>query len=138
MTEHLDTGPYFDRNGRPITLEEYERLRADPLYRVVASDAEGELRVSTVWMGTDLSFGGCMSLESCVFRGRELVAGPDRYMDDREALEGHARLCREHLGREPVSVPRCNDCGRHLIPVLDFGRPGETRPCRCSRAADAP
>ena len=102
-----DLGPVYDRQGQRITIAEYRALQADPAYRVVAVDREGSRRVSTIWTGTDLSPCGVgLSLETMVFddERREVIGGGDRYATDAEAIEGHARACREHLGREPISA----------------------------------
>lgn len=43
-------GLYFDRAGRPLTLQQYARLvEGDPSYKRVAADDIDLYRVSTVW-----------------------------------------------------------------------------------------
>ena len=102
-----DLGPVYDRQGQRITIAEYRALQADPAYRVVAVDREGSRRVSTVWFGTDRSDHGlALTMETMVFDDESgaIVAGPELYGHEDSALDGHARACREHLGREPIGA----------------------------------
>lgn len=46
---------YYDREGRPITLEDWAQLRGED-YRRVGGTHIGQLWVSTVWLGLDHGF----------------------------------------------------------------------------------
>jgi hypothetical protein len=55
---------WYDRDGIPITAEEWERLFPDLRYRIIArttvtdaADPTKAFDVSTVWLGIDYSFG---------------------------------------------------------------------------------
>jgi len=56
---------YFDKEGKPISEEEYYILQRDQNYRTVGRDYAGEILISTVWLGLSggllfetMSFGG--------------------------------------------------------------------------------
>jgi hypothetical protein len=98
---------YYDRQGSPISLEEFGRLHENPEYKIVAKKHfEGHIEVSTAWLGLDHNFGrGELAIyESMVF-------GPENYPHDQaqmryatedEAWEGHRRLCEDiEAGRRP-------------------------------------
>lgn len=95
----------YDRQGNPISDEEYVRLRYvedDGEYYRVALTHVGPYEVSTVWLGVDHHFGrGVLAIfETMVFL-REDVAEPgerfldqymDRYASEAEALAGHQNV----------------------------------------------
>lgn len=104
---------YYNRKLDPITRERYLELDRDPAYRFVAVDREGPIRVSTLWLGVNHDHyghaGTPIVFETMVLddgdaeagRPRGIVDGAFRWTSEEEAIEGHARLCREHLGRDP-------------------------------------
>lgn len=47
----------YDRQGKPLEPFEWARLLGDRDYQRIAVDEIGPLRVSTVWLGLDHSFG---------------------------------------------------------------------------------
>lgn len=79
--------------------------------RVVKQDGEGGVTVSTVFTGQPMSPSMLLALsdpnrapllyETLVMGGSGSGDGR-RYTNRRDALEGHANLCREYLGREPA------------------------------------
>lgn len=99
----VSDGPlYYDRQGRPIELEEFARLMRDLSYRRVAWDAVGDLGVSTVWLGLDHSFGigPPLIFETMIFEGGPLNTECRRYGSEAAALAGHREvleLCRLEL-----------------------------------------
>lgn len=99
---------YYDRQGQPITADEWCRHLESAAYHRVAKgevvDGSGTTtNVSTVWLGLDHGFGsGRLEIfETMVFGGRydhELV----RYATEGEALEGHRRTMADLAdGRPP-------------------------------------
>jgi hypothetical protein len=98
---------YFDRQGQPITLAGWARLREHghpdygpgPMhYKVVARTTVGAYLVSTVWLGIDMSFtpwihgGPVVIFETMVFLAGEGPAHDfdlDRYCTEQQALDGH-------------------------------------------------
>ena len=95
---------YYDKQGNPITMEEWARLSSDMEYRRVAETTGCGKWVSTVWLGLNHSHGGGPPLifETMVFdvdkdgeiNWSEIDA--DRYSTEEEALKGHERLCSGH------------------------------------------
>ena len=97
---------YYDQDGNPVmdTLV-WAKLFEDENYRQVAYDQIGQVKISTVWLGLDHSFGSGPRLifETMVFGGahdEEQV----RYSTKEQALAGHQamveRVTREDAGGE--------------------------------------
>jgi hypothetical protein len=90
-------GLYYDREGEPITLAQFDLFLGLEGYRRVAATQVGPYWVSTVWLGIDHAFGGGPPLifETMVFATSDAVRGlgPDlecqRYSTEAEALQGH-------------------------------------------------
>lgn len=82
---------YFTRTGEPMTLMQWA-LEFESHDNHVAEDLVDGVRVSTVWLGLDHSFGGPVPLifETMVFGGPndEFCA---RYSTEQQAREGHTR-----------------------------------------------
>lgn len=94
---HLRTGAavsrYYNRHGRPISQEEGLRLFGELNdSRQVADDRQGEVRVSTVHLVIDHSFGDGppVIFETMIFGG-EHDKEQWRYSTLDEAREGHQR-----------------------------------------------
>lgn len=88
---------YYDRQGKPITLEQWGKLMATEDYRVVARDHVGAFFVSTVWLGIDHSFspdGPPVIFETMVFGPRDHPGDQEmwRYCTEEEARSGHAEV----------------------------------------------
>lgn len=85
---------FYDRQGRPITLREWGKLREDrkgPEARVrVGLDIIGEAEVSTVWLGMDHGWGQGPPLifETMIFGGPH-DQWQDRYSTEEAATAGH-------------------------------------------------
>jgi hypothetical protein len=87
---------YYDREGNPITTEEWMSLREDQPYRRVEFTEVGDHHVSTVWLGLDHNFGGGEPLifETMVFHKDKGWKEQDmaRYPSEAEALIGHRQM----------------------------------------------
>lgn len=92
---------YYDRNNRPLSLDEYATLLRDREYKRVCSDYVGSYWVSTVWLGLDHAFMGGPPLvfESMVFAdtaedsselGEDRFS--DRYTTEHQAVLGHYEI----------------------------------------------
>lgn len=82
----------YDRQGRPISMDEWGRLLGDRRYKVVAQHQMGECMVSTVWLGFDHGWGdrpAPIIFETLVFGG-PLADEMVRYSTEAQAFEGHA------------------------------------------------
>lgn len=92
---------YFDREGNPITFDEYAALLAakDWDYRRVALSVVGDQWISTVWLGCNhrLSDGTPIIFESMVWPECDEMR---RYCTETEALEGHVEMYRELKGNQ--------------------------------------
>lgn len=96
---------YYNRDGRPITLEEFMETFEDPQYKIVERTTlknpkgDGEdILVSTVWLGADHGFGTGLPIifETMVFGGN-LSGYEQRYSTELEALTGHADAVKKVL-----------------------------------------
>jgi hypothetical protein len=92
-----DFGIYYDRDGKPITLERWAELRhQDQDYQRIAEDTVGDYWVSTVWLGINHQFGNGPPLifETMVFAedGRALEGECWRYSTEQQAAAGHREV----------------------------------------------
>lgn len=94
-------GYYYNRDGRPITLEAWSALLADPTYqRVALTRVDDDVEVSTVWLGLNHRFigeGPPLIFETLVFGG-PLDGHMDRYPNEVAALAGHDQMVAECRG----------------------------------------
>ncbi|KKM23498.1 hypothetical protein LCGC14_1614530 [marine sediment metagenome] len=97
----MTDGNYIlDSNGNPVVEEDlltWAKWLEDAAYngkRRVDETMIGDIRVSTVFLGLDHSFGGGPPLifETMVFGG-ELNQEMDRYSTKTQALKGHQLMC---------------------------------------------
>lgn len=83
---------YYDRQGRPVSLDEWIALRKSENRRV-AGTAVGQVWVSTVWLGLDHGFGGGgapLIFETMAFvKGCRSEVLCYRYATEADALIGH-------------------------------------------------
>ena len=89
---------YFDRDGNPLTQEEFEQKHSDIEYQrvgVFETLANGEkISVATIWVGMNLSFvpnEDPVIFETMVFGGRNNGLCR-RYSTELEALMGHNEI----------------------------------------------
>lgn len=103
LVAYLRSRPEFtDRQGRPLTIEQWSRMFADRAYKRVASTTVRRLWVSTVWMGMDHGYGNKpLYFETMVFpapgskryRNRPWMEEyVERYTTELEARRGHQRI----------------------------------------------
>lgn len=89
---------YYDRQGKPMSREEFARRFDDMDYRSIGLDTVGPIQVSTVWLGIDHSFGRGRPLifETMAFdeHGGEWLDLQERYATEAEARAGHATVLR--------------------------------------------
>lgn len=98
----------YDKDGEPITWDQWGALAADDDYRRVGLTEIGPYTVSTVWLGLDHSFGRGppVIFETMVFttsawkadrteEDHELLLEIDarRYSTLTEAMDGHVEQC---------------------------------------------
>lgn len=89
---------FYNRDGRPIDVDEWSVLRRNHDYTRVAQEFVGDYFVSTVWLGYDatLSYDGThIIFETMIFdRGKNNADPYDdiyckRYTNDKDAVIGH-------------------------------------------------
>jgi hypothetical protein len=85
---------FYDLDGRLIAEEEWLKLHSDMAYRTVCLDVFGSVRISTVWLGIDHSFGSAPPtiFETMVFGDPECNGMCWRYETIEEARRGHAEV----------------------------------------------
>lgn len=81
---------YFDIAGLPMSIEYWAIMMEDIEYRTVGRWEDGELLISTVWLGLDLSFGrgDPLIFETMVFGAKDEIV-QRRYHTFEEARRGH-------------------------------------------------
>ncbi len=97
---------HYDREGNPIGTVEFAELFEDKDYQHVKSQVVHGFKVSTVWLGTDHSFGTSWSttkdkpepiiFETMIFGGDQVAPWDEyqaRYSTERDALVGHMIIC---------------------------------------------
>lgn len=108
MTEEVRPfrSEYYDRQGNPISDDEWSATFRDPELKRVAETTVGGIWISTVWLGLDHGWGSGPPLifETMAFAlgvSWSELAG-NRYATEAEALAGHeeivARARRHHHG----------------------------------------
>lgn len=95
---------WYDKEGQPISIEEWGRLHSDPEYVRVGSTDVGPYWVSTVWLGLDHNWtmeGPPVIFETMVFSKDQRDDPNDRglcefdvvrYSTLSEATEGHQAM----------------------------------------------
>lgn len=95
---------WYDRQGKPLTMEQANELLGDEEYKRVAEDTIGPYWISTVWLGLDHGFmrkSPPIIFETMVFANEEIRGedGPmfdldcDRYATEEQAKAGHEAMC---------------------------------------------
>ncbi len=98
FSEFSDIIKYYDRQGNPMTLEEWASKFEDNAYkRVEDTHMPDGGWVSTVWLGTDHGFGDSIPVifETMVFDGPHENEIQVRYHTEEEARAGHWKVVRE-------------------------------------------
>lgn len=97
---------YYDKNGSPITMEQWERSFDDPRFKRVGFDSNDKYEVSTVWLGLNHSWGGEIQIfETMVFECMPDKNSRDdidmaRYATLEEAQQGHIAFVQKWLGED--------------------------------------
>jgi hypothetical protein len=100
---------YYDRQGKPLTTEEFIVLFSRFEYKRIAyTELNDEVNISTVWLGIDH---GCGSDKPVIFEtmifGGEHDGYQDRYYTEDEARAGHEKavaLCQPDPTNRIVEV----------------------------------
>lgn len=116
---------HFDRQGRPISFEEWGPKFEDKEYRVVDHTlfTDGSY-VSTIWLGLDHGAGGALLIfETMAFGAPNGSDGPQdeeecsRSGTEEKARESHRQAVREHLLRHPELMKTAIEWwGRNVFP----------------------
>ena len=88
---------FYDRAGGPLTIEQWAMLQEDDEYRQLGLTEVGEARVSTIWIGFDLTVHIfpdftpklVQMFETMIFGGPYHLS-QWRYFTEEQAIEGHA------------------------------------------------
>ncbi|MCP4668235.1 MAG: hypothetical protein GY849_17955 [Deltaproteobacteria bacterium] len=87
---------FYNREGKQITSEEFEKLFTDDKYKIIKQEDVGKYFISTVWLGVNYNFGEgeLLIFETVVFEGRDLGADleMERYSTEKEAIKGHKKM----------------------------------------------
>ena len=91
---------YYNKKGKPITLEEWRKLHSNSKYkRIRQTTLSNGKWVSTVWLGINHSFQeDCILIfETMVFSTKDSLEDLDceRYLSEEEAIKGHERMCKK-------------------------------------------
>lgn len=84
---------YYDRQGNPLDLFEWARIMESEVNRHVALTLVDDVKISTIWLGLDHSFGHGPPLifETMIFgmEDEEILEYQWRYPSEIAALAGH-------------------------------------------------
>jgi hypothetical protein len=90
---------YYDRDGQPITMEEWAEKFEAMEYKVVRQTRVGNMEVSTIWLGLDHGFGFVANQPPLIFE--TMIFGGDhdsdqwRFYTETEARAHHKMIVRE-------------------------------------------
>jgi len=105
---------YYDKQGLPISMVEWENLFEDHEYRIVKQEVlENGIFISTVWLGLDHSFGFDDKLkifETMVFPSEGDYNDIDtlRYSSLEEAEKGHKELVKKWSDKKIIKLKKKN------------------------------
>jgi hypothetical protein len=85
---------YYDRQGRPMTQEQWIKDFEDfEVKRVTWTEVSEDIKVSTVWLGLDHSYGdGPPLIFETLVLGGSLDGDMLRYSTESQAVEGHQKM----------------------------------------------
>lgn len=122
---------YYDRGGRPISLQRWCDLSEDLEYKTVKQDKNLGKMVSTIWLGLDHSFGGPpLIFETKVFATNqhgevenwsELAA--NRYSTEEQALKGHEEMCLSYIKPLDLMVQKLKEDDEAVVDSDQGGAP---------------
>lgn len=100
---------FYNREGVPISLDEFAVFTEDLTYKRVRHDYIGDFMISTAWMGIDHSFGSegpILIFETMIFAVDSYTGGIEdfdhyqkRYTTEEEAKAGHEEAIQVVLNR---------------------------------------
>lgn len=80
---------FFDKDLKPLTMQQWAQLLEDPSYRQVAYDEASGTVVSTIWLGMALTAADRRLFETATFKGTHGPLTEERSATLAEALEAH-------------------------------------------------
>lgn len=83
---------FYDRQGRPISVQEWAAKLEDAQYRVLAVTRVQDLTISTIWVGM-----GFDEIKACIFETAVIEHDGqsrqwERYQTEGDARRGHDRI----------------------------------------------
>ena len=90
---------YYNKKGEKIDSQTYNDLFDKADYRFIKQETlDNGKWISTVWLGTDHSFGGDVPLifETMVFKDSWDEIDMERYSTEEDAIKGHDALVKKH------------------------------------------
>jgi hypothetical protein len=91
----------YDREGNPISIEQWRLLFEDKRYQILKQTQIGTLQVSTIWLGVDHNWDTYMhNLDQRPLIFETMIFGSEeekqwRYASEQEALAHHDELCEQ-------------------------------------------
>lgn len=112
---------YFNRNGDPISYEEWSMLFEDNTYRVIKQTVIDDFLISTIWHGIDIFPSHYPNVFETVIIAddRVLLAGPYKRHIEQLALNVHAML--EKWLRGNIYAIRAAGLQQFLEVEMDLG-----------------
>lgn len=123
---------YYDRQGQPLTMDQWAKLHSDRSYTVLQQNElppgwrTPPIYISTIWLGLDHSFGfggPPLIFETGVFvsEGGGTGIGEElemyRYSTEEEALAGHQRALEQFWAPRAIVLDRIiTNAIKKLIP----------------------
>lgn len=102
----------YDKDGNPISMEEWTRLFGDLEYKTIGKSEVGDYRVSTVWLGLNHSYGdGAMLIFETMIFDSDDYSGlfQMRYTTQEQAEIGHrlvVEMLREGCHPGDIHIPK--------------------------------
>lgn len=103
---------FYDRQGKPISLDEFAVLAEDLTYKRIRHDYIGDFMISTAWLGIDhnlASKGPIVIFETMILTTDSYKGGieafdyyQERYSTEEEAKAGHEEAIQVVLDRTRV------------------------------------
>lgn len=96
---------YYDRDGQPIDIHQWNALLGDPNYKIVWQSFVNGWHVNTVWLGVDYGFAPA----PIIFETSLCAPGGDdeyifRYATEETARAGHERVLEALRSKPEITV----------------------------------
>jgi hypothetical protein len=108
---------FYDRRRKPITMTTWSNRSMEDI-RVEETFRGGGVRISTVWLGTDHSFGFAREpaiFETAIFTADDGLRIAGRYSTLASAIKGHRMIARAVARIVPFSNPRPLSCAGRVV-----------------------